>query len=201
MTSGTSGSERQPAIWSAKRIGRTALLLLTGWWTLRLLSHPADGCLLDLANLPFHEAGHVLLSPFGHILHVLGGTLGQLAVPGLLAWYFLARRNDAFASSFCAWWFGENLINISTYMADARAQALPLVGGGDHDWTELFFRWNVLDERSVARISFATRSAGDVVMLLGVAWSLLLVLPSATRSGIVLRLAARFPRAVRLLRD
>jgi len=187
--------------WPAKRILRALLLGGAGWLTLRLLAHPGDGCLLDLVNLPFHEAGHVFLAPFGHILHVLGGTLGQLAVPAVLGWYFLVRRSDAFASSFCTWWFGENLINISTYMADARAQVLPLVGGGEHDWTELFFRWHTLDEPSVVRISSATRGAGEVVMLLGVAWAVLLVLPSAMRSRLVLRLAARFPRGVRLLSD
>jgi hypothetical protein len=191
----------QPDGWSLKRIARALLLLLTGWWTLRLLARPADGCFVDFVNLPFHEAGHVFLSPFGHIIHVLGGTLGQLAVPGLLIWYFLGRRNDAFAASFCLWWCGENLINVSTYMADARALALPLVGGGEHDWTELFFRWNTLDERSVVRISSATRSAGDVIMLLGLAWGILFVLPRVMRSGLVLRLAARAPRAARLLGD
>ncbi|MFI5142834.1 MAG: hypothetical protein ACHQHM_02255 [Thermoanaerobaculales bacterium] len=86
-------------------------------------------------------------------------------------------------------------------MADARALALPLVGGGEHDWTELFFRWNTLDERSVVRISSATRSAGDVIMLLGLAWGILFVLPRVMRSGLVLRLAARAPRAARLLGD
>lgn len=29
-------------------------------------------------------------------------------------------------------------------MADARAQVLPLVGSGEHDWTEIFSRWGVL---------------------------------------------------------
>ena len=187
--------------WPAKRIFRALLLGGAGWLTLRLLARPVDGCLLDLVNLPFHEAGHVFLAPFGNILHVLGGTLGQLAVPGLLVWYFTARRSDPFASSLCLWWLGENLINVSTYMADARALALPLVGGGEHDWTELFFRWRVLDEDSVVRISSATRGAGDAVMLLGLAWGALFVLPRAMRSDLVLRLAARAPRAVRLLSD
>jgi hypothetical protein len=29
-------------------------------------------------------------------------------------------------------------------MADARAQVLPLVGGGEHDWEAIFLRWEVL---------------------------------------------------------
>jgi len=39
-------------------------------------------------------------------------------------------------------------------MADARAQVLPLVGGGEHDWTAIFARWGVL--------SYDTRIAGLV---------------------------------------
>ena len=33
-------------------------------------------------------------------------------------------------------WLGQNLINISVYAADARAQKLPLLGGNKvyHDW-------------------------------------------------------------------
>ena len=41
-------------------------------------------------------------------------------------------------------WYFENFLNISRYMADARAQVLPLVGGGEHDWTAIFSRWGVL---------------------------------------------------------
>ena len=40
--------------------------------------------------------------------------------------------------------FGENFWNIARYMADARARVLPLVGGGEHDWTEIFLRWGAL---------------------------------------------------------
>jgi hypothetical protein len=41
-------------------------------------------------------------------------------------------------------WFFENWLNIARYMADARAQALPLVGSGDHDWNTIFGGWHVL---------------------------------------------------------
>lgn len=40
--------------------------------------------------------------------------------------------------------FGENFWNIARYMADARSRVLPLVGGGEHDWTEIFLRWGAL---------------------------------------------------------
>ena len=41
-------------------------------------------------------------------------------------------------------WFFENFLNIARYMADAREQVLPLVGGGEHDWTNIFSRWGAL---------------------------------------------------------
>jgi hypothetical protein len=38
------------------------------------------------------------------------------------------------------WWVAQNLWNVSVYVADARAQLLPLVGGGEHDWNYLLGR-------------------------------------------------------------
>jgi len=59
----------------------------------------------------------------------------------------------------------------------------------------------VLDEPSVAAISSTTRTAGIVVMLLGLAWGVLFVLPSRLRSRLVLRLATSAPWALRLLAE
>lgn len=38
-------------------------------------------------------------------------------------------------------WFFENVHNVACDMADARAQALPLVGGGKHDGEQIFSCW------------------------------------------------------------
>ena len=63
---------------------------------------------------------------------MLGGTLLQWLVPFLLACYFFYQRQVP-AFVFCLFFFFENWLYTATYMADARAQALPLVsvGGGD----------------------------------------------------------------------
>jgi hypothetical protein len=156
---------------------RTALLALLGCWTIRLGVASASGgaaqpgCPLDLVNLAFHEAGHLFLAPFGETAHFLGGTLGQLAVPALLSGYFLVRRRQPFAAAVCAWWAGENLVNIAVYMADARTLQLDLVGGGEHDWNTLFYQFGLLSEASVARVSGLTRGAGLALMIAGLAWA------------------------------
>jgi len=162
---------------TARRLDRAvpwpalALLAGTGYWTIRLLLAPAHGVALDLVNLAFHEAGHLFLTPLGSTLHYLGGTLGQVAVPVGLAVYFL-RSNPArpIGAAACVWWAGENLVNVSVYMADARDLALPLVGGGDHDWNELFYRFGLLGADSVRSVSAATRGLGTLTMLAGLAW-------------------------------
>jgi hypothetical protein len=121
--------------------------------------------LLDSANLALHEAGHPLVGIFSTRFTVYGGTLFQLAFPLLAALQFRRSANPAGIAAALVW-LGENLFNIARYMADARVQELPLVGG-DHDWTEIFGRWHVL--HLDGRIAGITRGIGLILM----AWALL----------------------------
>lgn len=98
---------------------------------------------LDSANLALHEAGHPLIGMFSEGATVYGGTLFQIAFPVAAVWHFCRVDNVAGAAGAMVW-LGENLFNIARYMADARTQDLPLVGNGEHDWTEIFSRWGVL---------------------------------------------------------
>jgi hypothetical protein len=99
--------------------------------------------LLDHANLLFHEAGHPIIGLVSTRLEPYGGTIGQLAFPILLVISFW-RKGEAIGVVAGAIWFFENWFNIARYMADARTMALPLVGGGDHDWHTILSRWNLL---------------------------------------------------------
>lgn len=99
--------------------------------------------ILDSANLMFHEAGHPIFGLLSERLQIYGGTLGQLSFP-LATFICFWRQRDSVATYLCALWFVQNLWNIARYIADARVQLLPLVGGGEHDWAEILGRWNVL---------------------------------------------------------
>jgi hypothetical protein len=146
-----------------------AAILVLAWWTARS-GLAGRWIFLDFANLAFHEAGHVFLRFAGSTVHYLGGTLFQILVPAALVAHFLLRARQPLGAACCLWWAGQNLANIATYMADARNLALPLVGGGDHDWNELFYRFGALDADSVALIAGLTRGAGVLVMLAGLVW-------------------------------
>lgn len=94
-----------------------------------------DFSLLDNADLVIHEAGHLFFFFFGRFIYTAGGTLMQIFLPTLLAWYFF-KESYRTGIQFSLFWLGQNLINISVYSADAQARKLHLLGGSNvyHDW-------------------------------------------------------------------
>jgi len=139
-------------------------------WFLYLLKTDDDGFIfLDHVNLVFHEAGHPIFGVFGETLGLYGGTLGQLAMP-LVIWLAFWRQRDTIGCTVVGVWFFENFLNIARYMADARAQVLPLVGGGEHDWTNIFSRWGVL--MSDTTIAHGVSNVGWLGMLATWSWLL-----------------------------
>jgi hypothetical protein len=132
-----------------------------------LKSEPGFVLFLDHANLVFHEAGHPAVGLFSQRLETYGGTMGQLTFPVVLAVSFW-RKREAISFAVSVIWFFENWLNIARYMADARAQVLPLVGGGDHDWARIFGRWNVLNHDT--QIAAVVRTTGGVGMSAACAW-------------------------------
>ncbi len=127
---------------------------------------------IDSANLVVHEGGHLLFGWFGQTLGLWGGTLLQWLVPFLLAAYFFFRRQTS-AYVLCLFLFFENWLYTATYMADARAQVLPLVTTGDpdaveHDWNAIFTSLGVLNYDT--RIAAVVRFLGWMGMLACVGW-------------------------------
>ena len=138
-------------------VGRITAALPLLFLLLVALGRSEDGWMpfLDGINLIFHEAGHPVFGILGwETLAILGGTLMQVLVPLLLAGSFWFKRQPL-GVALCGQWAGQNLLNIARYMADARAQLLPLVGGGEHDWGILLMQWDLLrkDQILASRIA------------------------------------------------
>jgi hypothetical protein len=90
----------------------------------------------DGVDLIIHEAGHVFFMPFGQMIYMAGGSIMQLLVPLIFVIYF-ARRREWMSCSVVSFWLGQSFINLSVYISDAIDMALPLLGGGIHDWNFL----------------------------------------------------------------
>jgi hypothetical protein len=145
--------------------GALALLLIAV-----LSCEPGWIPILDHTNLALHEAGHLIFGVFGSTAELYGGTLGQLVFPlAAMATFWWRRRPGELAV--CGAWLCENLFNIARYMADARAQELPLAGGGQHDWLHIFSRWGMLEaDTTVARATRVLGWLGFAACVLWLAW-------------------------------
>ncbi|MBM3694815.1 MAG: hypothetical protein FJW79_02620 [Actinobacteria bacterium] len=92
---------------------------------------------LDLFDLGMHELGHLLTALLPAGVMFLAGSVAQVAVPLALAAYFGFRRSEMASAGFCLAWAGTSARDVAVYVADAPVQALPLIGGGTHDWAYL----------------------------------------------------------------
>lgn len=124
--------------------------------------------------LVFREAGHILFMPLGHWLTVLGGTLGQLLMPALLAGALLLKNRDPFGAAVGLWFFGVSLLDVAPYMFDALQPQLMLLSGqvgeaGGHDWIYLFSSLGLLPKAQL--IGGLTHKLGALVVLLALGWA------------------------------
>lgn len=177
--------EAQPAT-LAYFSGRSIIFAGLIIWSWQLISasiesNAAGNSFLHLANLAFHEAGHIVFRPFGAFITSLGETLGQLLMPSICTGVLLLKTRDPFGAAVALWWVGENFLDIAPYMNDARAGQLPLLGGnfghsspyGFHDWQYLLTESGLLQYDNV--LAKAVFAMGSVIMLLSLLWSGLLL--------------------------
>jgi hypothetical protein len=107
-------------------------------------------------DLVIHEAGHTFALILPRFFYILGGSALQVLLPAVCALTFLHQRQIA---SFAVglFWTGESITDVALYMADAKRQALPLLGGDGtvHDWNYLLGQLHLLGwAQSLARLAF-----------------------------------------------
>lgn len=157
-----------------------AVLLALTWHYARLpIDGSGDAGFLHLPDLVFHEAGHVILTPFGRFMSVLGGSLMQVLVPVVCA-VALLRQDNPFGAAVCTWWAGQNLIDLAPYIADASRLQLVLLGGftgaevEGHDWEYLLTTLGWL--RHDMALGRTAQALGALVMFGATIWATLLLL-------------------------
>jgi hypothetical protein len=129
---------------------------------------------MHLINLPFHEAGHIIFSPFGRFIMFLGGTLGQVLIPFTCTVALLLTSGQNFGAAASLWWCGQNFLDVAPYINDARALNLILLGGvtgketDGHDWENILRTLGWLKhDHLLAKLAYAT---GLALMILALAW-------------------------------
>lgn len=159
--------------------GRLAVYLGLLWWGRIFIMTPLETnytgeSFLHLINLPFHEAGHLIFSPFGRFMMILGGSLGQVLMPMVCLGTFLIKTRDPFGASVALWWMAESLMDVAPYINDARDLELMLLGGvtgketDGHDWNNLLTMTGLLQWDH--RLAHLTYNIGILLMLASFAW-------------------------------
>ena len=162
---------------------RAALVAGLAIWTVQFARTPigvdAINSFLHLPDLVFHEAGHIIFSPFGRFMTVLGGSLLQFLVP-VVALVAFVKQEEPFGAAIGAWWAGQNLVDLAPYIADARSLRMVLLGGRTgaevegHDWEYLL---NTLGISHYAHpLGYATHAVGIVIMVAALAYATRLIL-------------------------
>lgn len=180
-----------PRIEPAAFWGRATLLLLFVLWGMRLIwmdhrTGELGSSFLHGPLLIFHEAGHVIFMPFGEFMTILGGTLGQLLMPLIMAGALLIRTRDPFASAIAMWLFGVSLLDVAPYVYDALHPQLVLLGGhtgeeGGHDWIYLLSETGWLQRAQ--GLGWLAHKIGALVVLLSTAWAGWILMQQKARSG------------------
>ena len=129
-------------------IPRAILLAYLVYADYRLLADPDSSTIFGGITLAFHEMGHLIFSFLGQFICVLMGSGTQILIPILVIVLFYKQQRDFFGMAVGGFWLSFSLFDVARYVADARAQELPLVniGGGDaeHDWYYLLSRVHLL---------------------------------------------------------
>ncbi len=89
---------------------------------------------IDTIDLFIHEGGHGIFRVLGQFMHFLGGSLIQFIIPITTIIVFL-RTSGPRSLMGTLYWLGQNMINVSIYIADAPKQQLTLISRhAMHDW-------------------------------------------------------------------
>lgn len=162
------------ALSGVARWSRLALILGLAIWTWQFAQTPispdAMDSFLHLPDLIFHEAGHFIFAMFGQFMSVLGGSLLQFLIPVIAAIAFLRQDPpERFGAAICAWWAGQNLVDLAPYIADSRALQLVLLGGKTgaevegHDWEFILTQLGLVHlDQTIGRW---THAIGIIIML------------------------------------
>src|SRR5688572_24928647 len=125
---------------------RALLLAYLVYAEVKFLRDPLSNSMFSGITLAFHEMGHLLFSFAGHFIGSLMGSGMQVLIP-IVAIVVLHRQEDYFGIAVGGFWLSFSLFELATYIGDARAMDLPLVGftsDPEHDWHYLLSTMGLL---------------------------------------------------------
>jgi hypothetical protein len=155
-------------------IPKTVFAALASIYFLSCAYDPLAGSFFDFVNLPIHETGHFLFSPFGEFISVAGGSLFQVIMPLLFFGYFL-WNGKPYSAAIVLFWVGQSILNVYVYANDAVVMKLVLLTGltgsegSFHDWNYLLTKTGLINQTKL--VAGLIRLTGTAVILAAVVGS------------------------------
>lgn len=128
-----------------------------------------------------HEAGHIVFGFLPAVMVAAAGSLSELGFTTLLV-IATFRAKAYFAGVFALLWFMLACTSAGNYMADARAQLMPLIGPSSdpqHDWHFVFGQLGWLD--ADVAIGTTVKIIGGIAAAVGLLLGFLLLIAMAQR--------------------
>ncbi len=129
-----------------------------------------------------HEVSHMIVAFLPQIYVAIAGSFGEISFT-LLILFATIKAKSYFASIFAGLWTMLAMNCVGIYMADARAQLLPLAGPGDnvyHDWHFVFGQLDWLNYDSI--IGGTVRGVGDAIGIAALIFGLVLIIVKIKQS-------------------
>lgn len=164
--------------------GHAVLLVVLAWFSIGPLFDPTAWSPVLWLSVAVHEAGHFTTNFWAPtLLAVAAGTIFQWGAPLLCGW-LLWRQGEPFAIPVALVWLGMSLGVSVPYIADASAQALPLISVGNyhpdtHDWNYMLGAFGLL--RLDGFLAGLCRLASVLVLLAGLASGIWILIEMARR--------------------
>jgi hypothetical protein len=148
---------------------KLGFVVLIGGYGAVCAASPSTYRFLDRVDLVFHEAGHPIFGLLGEFIGALGGSLMQILLPAIVVGYFFVHQQQ-YSAAVTLFWVAQSLFNVSAYVRDARAQALPILGGEDtlHDWSYILGRLHLLTwDQAFGNLVYLVGLAALIASVLG----------------------------------
>jgi hypothetical protein len=162
-------------LWTRGRswLWRAPILLYVAYAGFRHVADPEFRSIFSGITFGVHELGHLVFALFGSFLSIAGGSIAQLLLP-IAAGALLLTHRDYFGVAVTGGWLSMSLAEMAVYMADAREQALILLGFApdpEHDWYYLLSAVGLLEQdRALADLTRLLALVVLAVSLAGGAW-------------------------------
>lgn len=136
-----------------------------------------------MLDFGIHEMSHIVLMFLPQILVAMAGSFGEITFTILLL-FATIKGKTYFASVFAGLWIMLAFNSAGRYIADSRAQLLPLVGPGptvNHDWNYVLGQFGLLNFDTF--IGGTVRVIGDVIGVLALIFGVWLIYKKVTNGN------------------